>query len=539
MGRNHSRGYLVPLLFLAAVVALTINCGGGGGGGGSAALSAAGTGTVAVYLKDSPADDYEHIYIWITEVSLIPARDEGGPVILYRYPAGKRFDLLALADDDGYLFTVNRNVPAVQYAKIRLGVSKIEAVAKEGSNPPCDGMDLIKLPSGKIDLNPREPFTVTKGGTLSILLDIDCDKSINLHPTGSGKCIFRPVVFVDIREGYPAPAGCPRILSGSIFSLIKENGNTTGFVLNAGDGRGFVEIALTGESRIFGVDGTFTDPAALKVGDPVHVRGDLNESGVFEASYVVIGEVLRVIGSVVTPVGAPNGMEYVTFDFDPYEGQALLRSSYITVVYPETLILWDCREPLKSDAIQPGMRARVFAKLDRDSRLLAAAIYLDVVGEITALAPAPAGGWNATIRDTKTGAAAVPVFIPEWTPIHLEGDGPLSGDFLCLGRRVRVSLDPSAPSGSLEARSVSVEAEMGEGTVQTINYFTKTMTVNLSGGGTQTVVIRDGAKIFRLGSGSQDCVGVNDIGAGDSVVYYGVRECSGTNFIAQVILIVN
>lgn len=536
MGRNHFRGYLVPLLFLAVVVALTINCGGGGGGGGSTALSAAGTGTVAVYLKDSPADDYEHIYITITEVSLIPARDEGSPVVLYSFPQGKRIDLLALADDDGYLFTVNRNVPAVQYSKIRLGVSRIEAVAKEGSNPPCDGMDLIKLPSGKIDLNPREPFTVTKGSTLSILLDIDCNKSINLHPTGSGKCIFRPVVFVDIREGYPAPAGCPKILSGSIYSLIRDNGSTTGFVLNPGEGQGFVEVALTDESKIFGDDGTFTDPAALKAGQDVKVRGDLNASSVFEASYVVIGEVLRVIGSVIDPPASPDGV--ATFTFEPYEGQALLRSSYITVVYPETLILWNCREPLGWDAIRPGMRARVFAKLDRDSRLLTAAIYLDVVGAITALTSDPAGGWNATIRDMKTGAAEVPVFIPEWTPIYLEGDGPLSGDFLCTGRQVRIALDPDAPSGSLEARSVRVEAEMGEGTVQSINYLTKTMTVNLSGGGTQTVIVRDGAKVFRLGSGSQDCVGVRDIEMGDSVVYYGVRECSGTNFIAQVILIV-
>jgi len=49
----------------------------------------------------------------------------------------------------------------------------------------------VKLPSGKIDLNPRGDFEVTAGATLSIRIDIDADKSIKLHQAGqSGKCIF-------------------------------------------------------------------------------------------------------------------------------------------------------------------------------------------------------------------------------------------------------------------------------------------------------------------------------------------------------------
>jgi hypothetical protein len=342
---------------------------------------------------------------------------------------------------------------------------------------------------------------------------------------------------VDIQEGYPSPAGCPKILSGSILLLVKDSGgSTTGFVLNPGDGQGAVSVGLDGESKIFGVNGTFTGANALEPGQNVRVRGELNESGVFEASYVVIGEVLRVIGSVVTPVSEPNGER--SFQFDPYEGQALLDTSYIVVVYPETLVLGDCRMALSPTAIKAGMRSRVFAKLDPDSRLLAAAIYLDVIGEITVLTSDPAGGWNATIRDMDTDAAAVEVFIPEGTSIVLEGDGALPEEFLCVGRRVRITLDPFALPDSLEARSVHVEAEMGEGTVQTINYFTKTMTVNLVGGGTQSVIIRDSAKIFLLGTGTQDCVGVNDIKVGDSLVYYGVQDCPpGAAFNAQVLFI--
>lgn len=80
----------------------------------------------------------------------------------------------------------------------------------------------VELPSGRIDLDPREPFQVRVGGTLAIRLDIDANKSINLHQAGnSGKCIFRPVIFVDIREEVPT-GRCPKVLSGIIASLRKR-----------------------------------------------------------------------------------------------------------------------------------------------------------------------------------------------------------------------------------------------------------------------------------------------------------------------------
>lgn len=138
-------------------------------------------------------------------------------------------------------------MPAGRYEKIRLFVPKIES---EGGT--CD-LELIKLPSGKIDLNPQGSFEVLPGETLAIRLDMDANKSINLHPAGnSGKCIFRPVVFVDIKPG-KLPQACPINVTGRITQLLDgdNNGATDGFLLNLTGPRGIVTVRLDSETRFF------------------------------------------------------------------------------------------------------------------------------------------------------------------------------------------------------------------------------------------------------------------------------------------------
>ena len=64
-------------------------------------------------------------------------------------------DLLDLADQK-LLLSVKKDVPVGVYSKIRLIIAYIHP---EGGTGPCADEDLeIKLPSGKIDLNPRENF---------------------------------------------------------------------------------------------------------------------------------------------------------------------------------------------------------------------------------------------------------------------------------------------------------------------------------------------------------------------------------------------
>ena len=165
MKRGNSRFGLGLALLCLPLAILALSCGGGGGGGGSSPSSpTAEMGSVAVLLADGPADSYEHIWITITEVSLVPQAG-GSPEAIYQSSTGVTVDLLDLRNEN-YLLTLKNNVPAGMYSKIRLQVSDIQVV---GDSAPCSKFDIdVKLPSGKIDLNPRQPFRVTAGGTISI-----------------------------------------------------------------------------------------------------------------------------------------------------------------------------------------------------------------------------------------------------------------------------------------------------------------------------------------------------------------------------------
>jgi hypothetical protein len=218
---------LCLILILAFGFATIVATGGGGGGGGGSTSPSGGSGSVALSIADSPIDDYCAIYIKITEVSLLP-----GPVVIFSSPTGKEINILDHQENNDYLLKVKHGVPAGTYSKIRLRISDIWAVPKPGE-PAAPCADNIKLPSSRIDLNPQGTFQVTPGGKLLIRLDFQANKALDIHPAGkSGKCIFRPVVFVDIQEGkFIQP--CPQIIEGTIKE-ITEYDNTaspTEFIL--------------------------------------------------------------------------------------------------------------------------------------------------------------------------------------------------------------------------------------------------------------------------------------------------------------------
>ena len=105
---------LLAVLLVAMMTALA-GCGGGGGGGSSPA--AAQTGTVAIFVKDGPSDEFAQIWVTITQVELLPV--SGSPVVIYDNPSGCRIDILDYRDED-FLLKIHRSVPAGQYSKIRL-----------------------------------------------------------------------------------------------------------------------------------------------------------------------------------------------------------------------------------------------------------------------------------------------------------------------------------------------------------------------------------------------------------------------------------
>jgi len=503
----------VPILFFLG------GCGGGGGSGGSSsATGSSGSGSVALLLADGPADEYDEINITITEVSLIPREGSGrSPVTIFQNSQGVEVNLLDLRDED-YLLTVNRRVPAGIYEKIRLQISDIIP-----AGGPCPS---LKLPSGKIDLNPRGPIEVVPNRTLSIRLDVDANKSMNV----SASCNFRPVVFVDIEEGAPVRP-CPRILSGTISRIVKRSEVIVGFDLELEGRRGEIQVRVSDDTAVFDQNGEFGGRELLnsQENEQVKVRGRLDDEGRLQASVVVLGQVLKVKGEVNGPVDDSTDL----FPFTPNPGEEVLNPFYVEVAN-ETLVLIGCDTEVGKEAIQDGMTARVIGKLVEINGtfvLRSVVVFLqarEVSGKITFIADEYDGKIVTVEQET---GGEVEVFVPSGTPINIEGDGSVPMELFCEGRKVRIFLDQDKLD-RLTATLVLVQAEGREGTVEEVVDYYMLM---IDG---EIVYVQPTATILDTSGTVDTLVTFDQIHLGDQLEYFGLEACPGEiDFTAFVVLI--
>jgi hypothetical protein len=518
-------------LCLAGVIVLgfiTIVATGGGGGSGN---SSGGTGSVAVFLTDGPADEYDKLWVTITEVTLIPAAYSGAaPAVVYSSSEGCEVNLLAYRNED-FLFTIQDGIPAGTYEKIRLGIAGIEPVG----DGPCDDLE-VKLPSGKIDLVPRGAFEVEQGETLGIRLDIDANKSINLHTAGqSGKCIFRPVVFVDIGPLEWMPR-CPKIVKGTLEEFIGED-PIKGFHLALfPKSRGTVDVYLSDTTVIFdeeGLPGNFDD---LKEEQIVWVRGRLDGNGHLQATEVAIGELLVLKGTVDSAVDNNT----FTLALDPE--QSVTDDTITVTLSDDTLILVGCDDEVIKEAIQPGLPAWVSGKLFvGESMLQAVAVFLKPIsGEVISVEDieySSTSGIDLTIRIN--GDTDVVVFVPDTAPIRLVGDGDVPVELLCPGRNVNAVIDPdnSDVLGVLTASEIKVHTDHLFGHVYTIDEAERIIVVN-----GQQILVQDDAVIMDL-RGKEDRLRYFDfIADGDKLSCFGLEACEAdtteNDFYAFVILLI-
>jgi hypothetical protein len=525
------------LLVAVPITFLLLSCGGGGGSGGSSVAGSSGTGTVAVSIADNPTDDYSEIWIKITEVSLLP-----GPVVIFESEEGKEINLLEHRDNNDYLLKVNYDVPARVYDKIRLKISEIRAEPKDGVAAECT--DNIKLPSNKIDLNPQGTFKVTPGGTLAIRLDFDANTAFDLHPAGkSGKCIFRPVIFVDIGEGI-AVQKCPQVIAGTITKITYGNmGQPVGFVLERKDNNDRVKVHLATDAVVFYDD--FVSPSDLVVGQQVKIVGKFDEYLVFQASTVVIGDVFTVKGDVNKDIEFVDGsMNVGRFEFIPFLGEEISGKVDVEVQRGSTSILIGCDQELQPEDIQTGMRARVIGKfITGDSVLRAVAVFLkprEISGTLQSWNPTADG--NYIIMDVD----GVTVYVPrmsepnfpdnQFYPIYIEQDGLVPLGLLCDTRQVRVVLDPYA-SNPLVAKEVRVQAEPPEGQTGTVAQ-NKAPVIVLDDN--QQVYVLPGATIIDERPGGAD-TSVDDFVPGDNLFYHGLNGCAddlNADFYAFIVQVV-
>lgn len=189
---NHSKSFtrIVSVLFLSLFFAVLGSC---SSGDTAAPNTTAGTGSVALLLTDAPSDIFEEINITVTKAELL---SDSGAVTVFQ---GERtFDLLDLTD--ARIFAIREGIAAGTYNKIRLTLTQIELVDYNDQNEPAQFLKYYpKLPGkGKLDLNPRGSFDVVSGGTLTIQIDMDANKSVHIVGNGADKYQFRPVVFITI-----------------------------------------------------------------------------------------------------------------------------------------------------------------------------------------------------------------------------------------------------------------------------------------------------------------------------------------------------
>lgn len=519
-------------LCLAGVIALgfmTIVATGGGGGGSSS--SSGGTGSVAVFLTDGPADEYDELWVTITEVTLIPAANSGAaPAVMYSSPEGCEVNLLAYRNED-FLFTVKHGIPAGTYEKIRLGIADIRPV-----NGPCAEME-VKLPSGKIDLVPRGTFAVERGETLTIQLDIDANKSINLHEAGqSGKCVFRPVVFVAIGP-VEWMLRCPKILKGTLETFIGEDG-VEGFRLALfPKSRGTLDVYLSETTVIFdeaGLPGDFDD---LKEEQTVWVRGRLDGDGHFQATEVAIGELLVLKGTI------DSAVDNYTFTLALDPGQSVTDPTIPVTLSDETLILVGCDDEVTKDAIKPGLPARVSGKLSLDEQTLQAiAIFLKPIsGQVISVKEDvqhnSTSGIELTIR--VAGYTDVVVFVPDTAPIRLVGDGDVPVELLCPGRHVNAVIDPdkSDDLSVLTASEIKVQTDHLVGYIDTMDEAERIIVID-----GQRILVQDDAVIMDLRGSGDRLRDFSYITYGDKVSCFGLEACEAdtteNDFYAFVILLI-
>ncbi|MCG6981656.1 MAG: DUF4382 domain-containing protein [Deltaproteobacteria bacterium] len=525
------------LLIAVPITFLLVGCGGGGGSGGSSVTGNSGAGTVAVSIADNPTDDYSKILIKITEVSLLP-----GPVVIFESEEGKEINLLEHRDNNDYLLKVNYDVPARAYNKIRVKISEIRAEPKDWTAAVCTNN--IKLPSNKIDLNPQGTFKVTRGGTLAIRLDFDANTAFDLHPAGnSGKCIFRPVIFVDIGEGIPVQK-CPQVIAGTIGDITYDNtGQAEDFVLERKDNKDNVNVHLAADVVVF--DGNFVSSSVLYSELQVKVVGKFDEHLVFQGTTVVVGDVFTIKGDVESDINFVDGsMNVGQFTFNPFPGEEILDPFEVEVERGDTSILIGCDQELQPEDIQAGMTARVIGKfIAGDSVLRAVAVFLkprEISGTLLSWNPTADG--NYLIMDVD----GVTVYVPRMSepnfpynkfyPIYLENDGLVPLGLLCDTRQVRAVLDPYA-SNPLVAEEVRVQAEPPEGKNGTVDQNDAPVLVLENG---ERVYFLPGATIVDERPGGAD-TSVDDLVQGDNLFYHGLNACAGDTdvdsyaFIVQVV----
>lgn len=470
---------------LAVMLSILVACGGGSGSGsettpiGDDGGGSAGSGSLGLTIGDNPIDDFDEILVTVLSVSLL-GNDEDEPLLLTDETF--TFDLLAL-DAATELLVAAEDVPAGDYSKIRLQLDSIE-LRRLDEDGELDGeaLQATLLADGKLDLNPRGPFSIQDGGALIVQLDIDAGGSLRAIQTGTGQIRFRPQVFVKIL----GDGDLRRItfLSGTVQRLGADE---TSFELcnaRALTGRGagdrqldacrLVDVAEA--AQFFGLDaepiefGAVDDQSpAIVAGRVIAVDGRIG----FEALMLHLGDRsdFKRIRGVVADDAVDGAFQLVDDAGADETGIAI-------TVQPGALLFDQDGEILDAEVLLAGTKVRVMGRLipaegEGGASLLATAIAVDtsaaedaaveqVAGEITAITD---GRLDVALNED-AGEACV-LFGAETDIMVLEigGDAATSREGSADDLAVGLALEAAGPvdeEGCIAATEILVEVDSTE-----------------------------------------------------------------------------
>ncbi len=504
-----TRGFL-SLAFAGLLVAA---CGGGGGTSGQSTS----LGSVALLVAEERTDaEPTSVAATLTEVALVP-RGGGPRVVLFGSTAGQEVDL----SREDLLVSLAEGIEPGQYDKVSVSLAGFRF---EGAD--CQDIEVV-MPAGEINVVAEDALVVSPGGTLSLRLALDVDKSIE-H--GSGVCTFRPVFEVKAGDRYRRSYGdgdCPRTVTGTVEEVLDEG---AGGVLELGE-RCDLEFLVDENTAIFDEDGQASDASEIVVGADLFMKGYLNDEHQFVALVIVVGEVLAVEGKV--DAAFDSGI----FTLLPDEDEEVVGALDVSVS-DGTLITFDCAEG-STDDIVLGARLIATGKLDTEAgALLAISVEIgpaELLGQLTGIEENDDGSVNITLQvegeeDPRT------ILVGEDVGIHLEGDGTIPTDLLatlleCAPLTAKVLFAADDPTLVVD---VSVEESEIDGDVTEIDAASGLMTVD------ETVVgVLSGATILDL-RGDGGLIPLSDVSVGDRVRVFGLEACEDedVDFHGFVVLVV-
>jgi hypothetical protein len=169
-----SRTALAIVALVAAIVII--------GGAAGMLLLQSKNGTVAMYVKDAPAN-WKHVNVTFSEIQIHQANASNSSSGWHTLTLNgtHTIDLAALVNVSDLL--AQGSVGAGKYTQIRIVVTNVTGVLTNGTKVN------FTVPSG--ELKTTHPFNVVAGKTTKLTLEIDLSKSIT---QANGKWRFSPVL---------------------------------------------------------------------------------------------------------------------------------------------------------------------------------------------------------------------------------------------------------------------------------------------------------------------------------------------------------